>query len=120
MFKKMMKSFPYALHGIMYALRTQVNFRFHITAAVLALVLSFYLQISTVELLFVLNAIFLVLAAELFNTAVEKTVDLCTSEICPLAQAAKNAAAGAVLTAALFSVITGMVIFIPRIVMLWR
>ncbi len=120
MLKKIIKSFPYAVHGIIYSLQTQVNFRFHITAAVLALLLSFYLRISAVEFLFICNAIFLVLTAELINTAVEKTVDLCTREICPLAQVAKNVAAGAVLTAALFSLITGMVIFIPKLFVLWR
>lgn len=120
MFRKIIKSFSYAIQGVMYSLKTQVNFRFHVTAAVLALFLSLYLRISTVELLFVLNAIFLVITAELFNTAVEKTVDLYTSEICPLAQVAKNVAAGAVLTAAIFSVVTGFIIFIPKVVMLWR
>ncbi|UNC93127.1 diacylglycerol kinase family protein [Candidatus Contubernalis alkaliaceticus] len=120
MFKKIIKSFPYAIHGIGYSIKTQVNFRFHVMAAFLALVLSYCLNVSTVEFLFVLNAIFMVITAELVNTAVEKTVDLCTSEICSLAQVAKNVAAGAVLTSAIFSVVTALIIFVPKLVMLWR
>ena len=56
-----------------------------------------------------------VVAAELFNTAIESAVDLVTTEYHPLAKAAKDAAAGGVLVAAFSSVIVGLIIFGPRI-----
>jgi Diacylglycerol kinase len=60
--------------------------------------------------------IFLVLTAETVNTALEKTVDLVTSEYHPLARTAKNTAAGAVLLTALNAVIMGFIIFYPHLI----
>ena len=49
------------------------------------------------------------------NTAVEAVVDLVTEERKPLAKLAKDAAAGAVLIAAIMAAIAGMIIFIPKL-----
>ncbi len=54
-----------------------------------------------------------VICLEMVNTAIEKTVDLVTSEYHPYAKIAKDVAAGAVLIAAIFSVIIGGIIFLP-------
>ena len=58
----------------------------------------------------------LVLSLELVNTAVEAVVDLATEEKKPLAKIAKDTAAGAVLIAAIASVIVGLLIFVPHVV----
>lgn len=120
MFKKILNSFPYAFQGVLHAFITQVNFRFHVTAGVIALILSFIFKINSLELLFVFSAIFFVLTAELFNTAVETVVDLYTRDYNYMAQTAKNIAAGAVLTAALYSLVVGVIVFIPKIFVLLR
>lgn len=70
-----------------------------------------FFGISKMEWLFVLTAIFLVLVTELMNTAVEAAVDLAEPDIHPLAKAAKDTAAGAVLLAAVFAVIVGCIVF---------
>ena len=57
----------------------------------------------------------LVMALEMVNTAVEAVVDLVTKERRPLAKLAKDAAAGAVLIAAIMAAIAGMIIFIPKL-----
>ena len=57
----------------------------------------------------------LVMALEMVNTAVEAVVDLVTKERMPLAKLAKDAAAGAVLIAAIMAAIAGMIIFIPKL-----
>ena len=57
----------------------------------------------------------LVMALEMVNTAVEAVVDLVTKERKPLAKLAKDAAAGAVLIAAIMAAIAGMIIFIPKL-----
>ncbi|MGB9802838.1 diacylglycerol kinase, partial [Desulfofundulus sp.] len=51
--------------------------------------------------------------AEMFNTAVEKVVDLYSSQYHPLARVAKDVAAGAVLLAALNSIVVGLLVFYP-------
>ncbi|MBP1309819.1 diacylglycerol kinase family protein [Paenibacillus sp. 1182] len=104
-------TFRYAAEGVMYALRTQVNMRIHVVVALLVIVAGLTLHISRLDWLFVCVAIAIVIVAELFNTAVEAAVDLISPDIHPLAKAAKDTAAGAVLLAAVFAVIIGIFVF---------
>ncbi|ALA43103.1 MULTISPECIES: diacylglycerol kinase family protein [Paenibacillus] len=104
-------TFRYAAEGVMYALRTQVNMRIHVVMALFVIVAGLTLHISRLDWLFVCVAIAIVIVAELFNTAVEAAVDLISPDIHPLAKAAKDTAAGAVLLAAVFAVIIGIFVF---------
>ncbi|WP_342418571.1 diacylglycerol kinase family protein [Paenibacillus sp. FSL H8-0168] len=104
-------TFRYAAEGVMYALRTQVNMRIHVAVALLVIVAGLTLHISRLDWFFVCVAIAIVIVAELFNTAVEAAVDLISPDIHPLAKAAKDTAAGAVLLAAVFAVIIGIFVF---------
>ena len=52
------------------------------------------------------------------NTALETTVDLITSKIDPKAKIAKDTSAGAVLFAAIFAFLIGIMIFLPKIIIL--
>jgi diacylglycerol kinase (ATP) len=113
--RKILDSFNYAVAGIIYAIQTQRNMKIHLTAAILVLALSVYLRINSRELLIIFFAIILVIMAELFNTAIEAVVDLSVQEVHPLARTAKNVAAGAVLMAALNSVIVAYIIIYPRL-----
>ena len=63
-------------------------------------------------------AIAAVLCVELLNTALEAAVDLITPDPHPLARTAKDVAAAAVLVMAIASVILGLVIFLPRMLLL--
>ncbi|KJD42059.1 diacylglycerol kinase [Paenibacillus polymyxa] len=104
-------TFRYAAEGVVYALRTQVNMRIHAVVALLVIVAGLTLRISRLDWLFVCMAIAIVMVAELINTAVEAAVDLISPDIHPLAKAAKDTAAGAVLLAAVFAVIIGIFVF---------
>lgn len=101
----------YAAEGVIYALRTQINMRIHAVVALLVIVAGLTLRISRLDWLFVCMAIAIVMVAELINTAVEAAVDLISPDIHPLAKAAKDTAAGAVLLAAVFAVIIGIFVF---------
>ena len=105
------ESFSCAISGLVYVLRSERNMKIHLLAAFLATSLGFILGISRVEWGLLCLAIFLVLAAETANTALEKVVDLVTAEYHPLARNAKNAAAGAVLLSAINAVIMAFIIF---------
>ncbi len=113
--RNLLESFNRAASGIIYCLRTQRNFRIHVFAAAAVLLLSLWFHISKGEFLLVLAAIFLVLITEAINTAVEVTIDLITDRYHPLAATAKNLAAGAVILAAVYAVITGYLVFFPKI-----
>jgi diacylglycerol kinase (ATP) len=86
----------------------------HLAAAVLAVLLCLYLRMPARELALVSITIFMVLAAEMFNTALEAAVDLYTGELHPLARAAKDVAAGAVLLAALNALVVAYLLIWPR------
>ncbi|MGB9904123.1 MAG: diacylglycerol kinase [Desulfotomaculales bacterium] len=109
------EKFGFALAGVAYAWSTQSNFRFHVGAAILVLLAAGLLRVSAGELLFLFFAIFLVLVAEMLNTAVELAVDLFGPGHHRLAKAAKDVAAGAVLLAAANSVVAGLLVFGPHI-----
>ncbi|MFA5383609.1 MAG: diacylglycerol kinase family protein [Eubacteriales bacterium] len=105
--------FKFAAEGIVYSFRTQRNMRIHFAVAVLVLFLAAFLHLSKSEFIYLLFAIFLVLIAEMINSAIELAVDLHSLEYHPLAKVAKDVSAGAVLLAAVNSVITGILIFYP-------
>jgi len=109
-------SFDCAHEGIVHTVASERNMRIHVAIAALVTLLAmfFRLPLSACLLLFIPMAI--VLAAELMNTAIEKTVDLVTKEIHPLAKIAKEAAAGAVLVSAGFAVIIGGAVFYQPVI----
>jgi diacylglycerol kinase (ATP) len=109
--KRVVQSFKYALEGISYVFSTQNNMRIHLWVAITVLILSLVLDVPKYQLLLVFFSIVFVMCMELINTAIEKTVDLFTSEFHPLAKIAKDVAAGAVLFAAIFAFIIGVYVF---------
>ncbi|MFO7263932.1 MAG: hypothetical protein A6D91_01010 [Bacillaceae bacterium G1] len=109
--RNFVQSLGYALNGLRYALRTERNMKIHACAAVLVLVASWWLRIETWQTLIVLVAIAFVVFAELMNTVVEHMVDLLTAQLHPHAKVAKDVAAGAVLVAAGFAVVAGVLVF---------
>lgn len=110
------KSFSFALRGIGEALKTERNIRIHSMMTVVVILLGIYVSLNRLEWLFILLAITGTIALELVNSAIERVVDLVTEEYHPLARQAKDIAAGAVLLYAIFSVIVGIVIFLPKLI----
>lgn len=111
---KLLKSFRYAAAGIMACLRCEQNFRIHLTAVCCVLWMSRFYSFTRGEKALLAAVCGMVLAGELFNTAVERTVDMAAHGRHPLAKAAKDAAAGGVLAAAICAVIVGVFLFGQR------
>jgi len=111
--RKYLRSFGYAFEGILTAWKEQ-NFRSHLISAVIVLIAGFFTGLSRVEWFIVLLLIALMFALEMMNTAIERVVDLASTELHPLAKQAKDIAAGAVLVFAVLSAIIGLLIFIPK------
>ncbi|NSE35199.1 diacylglycerol kinase [Dorea longicatena] len=109
------KSFGYAFAGIFAVVTKERNMKIHCVAMVCVVIVGFVFHITPVEWCICLTLFGLVMALEMVNTAVEAVVDLVTKERRPLAKLAKDAAAGAVLIAAIMAAIAGMIIFIPKL-----
>ena len=115
---KIIRSFGFAWNGIKDCFLTQANFRIHLLLAVLAILLGILLHISKTEWLFVLLCIAIVLLAEMLNTAIEKLCDVVEKNFHPTIKLIKDISAGAVLVTALVSLITGIIIFLPKLFIL--
>ena len=111
----LIKTFNYAIDGIIYTLKSQRNMKIHYAIAILVLFLTLFLNLSRIEIIAVFFSISLVILSEMFNTAIEKTVDLVTTEYSPLAKIAKDVAAGAVLVSALNSIMVAYLVFFDRL-----
>ena len=116
--KKLLRSFVFAFKGVAYAAATQLNFRIHLAATVLAVLLGFALRISVNEWEWVLLSITLVLVTELFNTMIEALTDLVSPGYNEKAGHIKDMSAGAVVISAAFALITGIIIFLPKLLFL--
>jgi len=109
----LLKSFGYAISGITRVIKEERNIKIHLCAALIVIALAFYFHFSRNDWLVLLLIITIVISLELVNSAVEAVVDLASPEIHPLAKKAKDVAAGAVLVAAIISVIIGFLLFFP-------
>ena len=114
-FKRLIKSFKYATEGIIYAFKYEQNIIVHTIVMILAIILGIVLKISYFEWLICLILFGLVIATEMINTSIEAVVDLACPKIDPLAKIAKDTASGAVLVFALTAAISGLIIFVPKI-----
>ncbi|MFD0794792.1 diacylglycerol kinase family protein [Mucilaginibacter litoreus] len=116
--KKLILSFGYAFKGLKYAFTTQQNFRIHVTAAIVAIVFGWWLNVSADEWQWIMLCVMLMLVTELLNTGIETLTDLVSPNYNKLAGHVKDISAAAVLLVAFFSLGTGAVIFIPKIIKL--
>lgn len=113
--KEFIKSFQYAIEGIIVAIKKERNLKIHICIMVSVIICGFIFKISTTEWIICIILFGLVISLELVNTAIENVVDLVTLEKNPKAKIAKDVAAGAVLISAIASAIIGLIIFIPKL-----
>jgi diacylglycerol kinase len=111
---RFLKGFVYAFRGLGFVTATQRNFRIQILIALVAVSLSYYLNISVSEWLAIIICVGMVLAAECFNTALEKLVDLVSPEFNKQAGLVKDVAAAAVLVCAITVITIALVIFVPK------
>lgn len=112
-FKKQLRSFGYAWKGIRCCVGKEQNLSFHLIATVVTVIAGFLLEITRTDWMIVILCIGVVIAAELFNSAIEKLVDLVSPERHPIAGQVKDIAAGAVLVCAATAAIIGLIVFIP-------
>ena len=106
----------FALTGIFTAFKEERNLRKHVLSALAVIVAGLIFDLSAIEWLFLFLSIFLVIAFEIVNSAIENVVDLASDyHFSMRAKNAKDMAAGAVLVVSGFAVVTGLIIFVPKI-----
>lgn len=117
--RTLVASMEFAITGIITAFKEERNMRKHMVSAILAIIAGAVFRISAIEWLFLLLAIFLVITFEIINSAIENVVDLASNyHFSMLAKNAKDMAAAAVLVISGYAVLTGLIIFVPKIIVL--
>lgn len=113
---RLIRSFEFAVNGIKQCFISEPNFRIHFGFAVTAIIFAAFFQVSIAEWIAVGFCIAFVIVMEMLNTAIEKLCDVVHPGIHPGIKKVKDIAAGAVLVAAVFSAVTGLIIFVPKII----
>lgn len=111
--RNLFDSFRYALEGIGYTLKTQRNMRLHFFGGIIVFTAGTYFNISKWEFILLVIVTTIVIVAEMFNTAIESTIDLYSRQRHPLAKIAKDVAAAAVLISAVAATTVGLLILGP-------
>jgi diacylglycerol kinase (ATP) len=109
------RSLYHALTGIRRFFKTEHNAWLHLAATIGVLALAIIYRLNSMETVLLVFAMGFVWAAELFNTCIEKVMDFISTEKHPQIKLIKDMAAGAVLIAAITSLVIGLILFIPKI-----
>ena len=105
--KDVLQPFRVAMSGVVYTFKTQRHMRIHLYVVLVVLLVGMLVNFGLRELMVLLFTVSLVVIAEMFNSAIEATVDLIQPNYHPLAKFAKDIAAGAVLITSILAVVIG-------------
>jgi len=109
------EKFRDAFLGIRLAIRSERSFAVHLPMSVAVVVLAIALRVNLVEACILGLCVTLVLAAEMFNTALERLARIIDREQNADLAVALDIASGAVLTASIGAALIGGAIFLSRL-----
>ncbi len=109
------RSILYAIDGVSSFFRNQHNAIIHLLATAIVFMATLFFGVSKTELIALVIVTGFVWVAEVFNTAIEAIMDHLSPEQHPKVKYIKDVAAAAVLLAAITAMVTGALIFIPKL-----
>ncbi len=113
-----LKSFVPAFEGILFIIKNEKNTWVHLTATFFALILILFLKLNYIEILFIISAIFSVWMTEIFNSAIEYTLDFIQPENDPKIKIIKDISAAGVLLSAIYALLVAFIILLLKIIKL--
>lgn len=116
---KMLHSFKYAAKGIVFFVKNNNNFKFHLIAAFLVFLFAIFFKVSLIEACILILCIALVLSLEVFNTSIELLCDFLHPDYNEKIGRIKDLTAAAVLIVSIGAAIVAGIIFIPKIWTIW-
>ena len=114
--RKFKDSFNDCINCFRFINSNEDNFKREILLGIVALILSYLLKVDKIEFIIIIIVIGLVLVSEIINTAIERLVDLVSPRYNKLAGEVKDIAASSVLLMCIFSLVVGVIIFVPKII----
>ncbi len=113
--KARLKSFKYAFNGLKILIKEEHNARIHLFAAISAIGLGIFFNISICEWIAIVFAIGFVISLEIVNSAIENIADFISPQKHDKIKKIKDLAASAVLIAAFCALIIGLLVFFPKL-----
>lgn len=114
--RKFYNSFGFAFKGIRMVLSNQQNLWIHLMVACIVVATGYFAKLSAVEWCIIVLCIFMVIAMETMNSAIEKLVDFVSPGFHEQAGAIKDISAAAVLLTVVGAVVAGLLIFLPKLI----
>ncbi|MCE9525849.1 MAG: diacylglycerol kinase family protein [Planctomycetales bacterium] len=111
MFRRIPARLGFAFRGVFTAFRLDQSFVEHLASAVPVIAAGIVLRVNLLEWCLLALCITAVVAAEMFNTAIEQLAKAVHPEQSPLIGASLDVAAGGVLIASLGAAVVGCAIF---------
>jgi diacylglycerol kinase len=108
-------AFKNAFNGMAAFFLNDRNGKIHLAFIAALIVCGFVFGISKQEWISILTCIAIVMALEMANASIEKLCDTVHPSIHPNIKWIKDVAAAAVLWAAIFSAIIGLIVFVPKL-----
>jgi len=105
-------NFRHAFKGLKIIFKTERTFRILLIIALFVLLIAFYIGIEDNLLVGLVLIIALILSLEIFNSAIERLVDILAPKTHHFAKEIKDLLAAAVLLASIFAVLIGLIIFL--------
>lgn len=110
------ESLNYAIRGLKLAICSQKNFVIELSIGIITFLIACAFGFSSSDKCILLITILIVLVCELVNSAIEFTLDASyKNSYSKLVEMAKDISAGIVLLASIFSIIIGIILFLPYI-----
>ncbi len=105
------QSFKNAYQGIKIVLKSEKNFRIHLFITFIVILFAFYRDLEKIMWVGLLLIIAIVLALEIFNSAIERLVDMLAPKTHSFAKEVKDLLAAMVLIVVIFAIIIGFILF---------
>ncbi len=114
-------TFRNARKGVRLTLKSERNLRIHLFIAILVLITAYCFNFSITKFCILLLTISSVVCAEMFNSAIEFSLDaIFHNKYSRMVGMAKDIAAGAVMVVTVIAVMIGVLLFVPPLIGLLR
>jgi len=110
-----LKSFGFAFNGLLIFFKQEPNARIHLIATLTVFIAAVYFNVSFIEVIALVIVTGFVWVAEIFNTVIERIMDYISTEKSSAIKFIKDLAACGVLLSAMTAMVTGAIIFIPKL-----
>lgn len=109
-FPRIMNAFKFSYDGFIATFKSEEAFRQDLIICMILTPIAIFLPITLIEKLFLFSTLFLIIMAELINTAIEMTIDRISEELHPLSKIAKDIGSCIVLVSFMYLILVWVLI----------